>query len=449
MPNNEKILIPDIGDFENIDVVDVLVKVGDTVDIDASLIALESDKATMEIPSPVAGTITEITIKVGDKASQGTEIMHIETGSKQAGSKQADSKQAEPNNNTADATTPQAEKETAELATKPATKPDTTADTEPSVPKPDQPTPAAPNNHPSKKTHASPTVRRFARELGVDLSLIQGSGPKNRILKQDVKQFTKNILSGALTNTAGISTPISPAIDFSKFGTTELKPLSRLKQLGGKALHDNWTAIPHVTQFHTADITELENFRKSKLDAAKAEGTKLTLMAFLIKASVVALKAFPEFNASLSCDNKNLVIKKYFHIGVAVNTENGLLVPVIKDADSKGLFDIASEIIQLGDKAKKGLLTPGDMQGGCFTISSLGGIGGGKGFTPIINAPEVAILGVSRATIQPVYKDKELLPRLMLPYSLSYDHRVIDGVAGAQFTEFLNTILVDIRHILL
>ncbi|SMN12027.1 Dihydrolipoamide acetyltransferase component of pyruvate dehydrogenase complex [uncultured Candidatus Thioglobus sp.] len=442
MPNTQEILIPDIGDFENIDVIDVLVKVGDSVNIETPLLALESDKATMEIPSPIAGIITEIKIKIGDKVSQGIAIMCVDT--EQSNTEQESAETSDPKQN--DTTNETAPPHTATV--EPPATTDTT--TEPSQePKTNQQVQTV-TTSPTEKAHASPTVRRFARELGVDLSLIHGSGPKDRILKQDVKQFTKSILSGDnLANTTGITPPKTPPVDFSKFGETELKPLSRLKQLGGKALHSNWITIPHVTQFDTADITELEDFRKSKLNSAKTEGVKLTLMAFLVKAAVVALKELPEFNASLSPDGMGLVVKKYFHIGIAVNTENGLLVPIIKDADTKGLFDIANEIIRLSEKAKKGQLTPTDMQGGCFTISSLGSVGGGKGFTPIINAPEVAILGVSRATIQPVYKDEKLLPRLILPYSLSYDHRVIDGVAGAQFAKFLNTILVDIRHILL
>jgi pyruvate dehydrogenase E2 component (dihydrolipoamide acetyltransferase) len=301
----------------------------------------------------------------------------------------------------------------------------------------------------SEKAHASPSVRRFARELGVDLGLVYGKGPKGRILKEDVKAFTKSMLSGnKLDSSGGFGFPEIPPVDFSKFGQIEMQALSRLKRLGGQALHRSWITVPHVTQFDEADISDLEEFRKSKLDAAKAEGTKLTLVTFLVKAVVVALQKFPEFNSSITSDGENLVIKKYFHIGVAVNTKNGLVVPVIKDADKKGLFEIADEISQLSSKAQEGKLIPADMQGGCFTISSLGSIGG-TAFTPIVNAPEVAILGVSRSAMKPVYQNGEFVPRLMMPYALSYDHRVIDGVAAAKFTQFLSTTLTDIRHILL
>ncbi len=301
----------------------------------------------------------------------------------------------------------------------------------------------------SEKAHASPSVRRFARELGVDLGLVYGKGPKGRVLKEDIKAFTKSMLSGnKLGGNGNFGFPEIPPVDFSKFGQTEMQPLSRLKRLGGQSLHRSWITVPHVTQFDEADITDLEEFRKSELEAAEAEGIKLTLVTFLVKAVVVALQKFPEFNSSITSDGENLVIKKYFHIGVAVNTKNGLVVPVIKDADKKGLFEIADEISQLSSKAQEGKLSLADMQGGCFTISSLGGIGG-TAFTPIVNAPEVAILGVSRSAMKPVYENGEFVPRLMMPYALSYDHRVIDGVAAAQFTQFLSTILTDIRHILL
>jgi len=289
----------------------------------------------------------------------------------------------------------------------------------------------------SEKAHASPSVRRFARELGVDLGLVYGKGPKGRILKEDIKAFTKSMLSGnKLGSGGGLAFPEMPPVDFSKFGQTVVQPLSRLKRLGGQALHRSWITVPHVTQFDEADISDLETFRKSKLKAAEAEGIKLTLITFLIKAVVVALQKFPELNSSITSDGENLVLKKYFHIGVAVNTKNGLVVPVIKDADKKGLFEIADEISQLSSKAQEGKLSPAEMQGGCFTISSLGGIGG-TAFTPIVNAPEVAILGVSRSAMKPVYENGEFVPRLMMPYTLSYDHRVIDGVAAAQFMVYM------------
>ena len=435
MANSREIILPDIGSFDAVDVIDVLVKVGDTVNIEDALITLESDKATMDIPSPASGVITEIKVNVGDKISEGTAILFID--------------EIESSHSLA------VEEIIGETSTETA---DEISDSQTSA----QPVQTAPRTAPkvmesaqivgdsrSEKAHASPAVRRFARELGVDLGLVYGKGSKGRILKEDVKAFTKSMLSGnKLGSGGGFTLPEVPPVDFSKFGQTEMQPLGRLKRLGGQALHRSWITVPHVTQFDEADISELEAFRKSKLESAKAKGIKLTLVTFLVKATVVALQKFPEFNSSITSDGENLVLKKYFHIGVAVNTKNGLVVPVIKDADKKGLFEIADGISQLSNKAQQGKLTPAEMQGGCFTISSLGGIGG-AGFTPIVNVPEVAILGVSRSTMKPVYENGEFVPRLIMPYALSYDHRVIDGVAAAQFTQFLSTILSDIRHILL
>jgi pyruvate dehydrogenase E2 component (dihydrolipoamide acetyltransferase) len=302
----------------------------------------------------------------------------------------------------------------------------------------------------SAKAHASPSVRRFARELGVDLGLVRGSARKGRITKDDVKAFTKAVMSGnrVFEQGGGFALPQIPAIDFSKFGPVETKSLPRLKRLSAQNLHRSWITVPHVTQFDEADISELEEFRKSKLEEAKKKGLKLTLLTFLVKAAVVALRKFPDFNVSLTPDGESVVSKQYYHIGFAVNTDQGLMVPVIRDADQKGLFDIAKELSDLAEKCREKKIKPSEMQGGCFTISSLGHIGG-AGFTPIINTPEVAILGVSRAAMKPVYVDGRFEPRLILPYSLSYDHRVIDGVAGAGFTQYLSTILTDIRHILL
>ncbi len=432
MANPKKITLPDIGDFDAVDVIEVLVNVGDSINPEDTIITLESDKATMDIPSPATGKITEILVSVGDSISEGIPLLLID--------------EAEPN---------EAPKLKEEPEQKVEATPAKSADQTPATQTSPKPAPVvmetaqAVGCSRSEKAHASPSVRRFARELGVDLGLVYGKGSKGRILKEDVKAFTKSMLSGNKLGSGGaFSFPEIPPIDFSKFGQTEMQPLSRLKRLGGQALHRSWITIPHVTQFDEADISELENFRKSKLKTAEAKGIKLTLITFLIKAAVVALQKFPEFNSSITADGENLVLKKYFHIGIAVNTRNGLVVPVIKDADKKGLFEIADEINQLGGKAQEGKLSPADMQGGCFTISSLGGIGG-TNFTPIVNAPEVAILGISRSAIRPVYENGEFVPRLMMPYALSYDHRVIDGVAGAQFTQFLGTILADIRHILL
>ncbi len=433
--NEITINLPDIGDFKDVEVIEIAVKPGDQVNKEDTLITLESDKATMDIPSPAIGIVKKLLVNVGDRIGEGAPILTLEesTGSS------TDKKNA----------SPAAEKQPEPVADKAPT-----SETTLSQPTP-KPAPAAPIGSQlvgaslSAKAHASPSVRRFARELGVDLGLVYGKGPKGRILKEDVKEFVKSMLSGKkLTSQGAFALPDVAPVDFSKFGEVEPKPLSRLKRLGGQHLQRSWITVPHVTQFDEADITDLEEFRKSKLEAATKKGVKLTLMAFLIKAVVDVLQQYPEFNSSLSPDGENIILKKYFHIGIAVNTDNGLVVPVIKDADQKGLFDIATEMSRLSDKAREGKLTPSEMQGGCFTISSLGSVGGTH-FTPIVNAPEVAILGVSRAAMKPVFLEGEFVPRLILPFALSYDHRVIDGVAGAQFTQYLSTVLSDIRHILL
>lgn len=432
MNHSKEVKLPDIGDFDAVDVIEIGVRVGDNINLEDTIVTLESDKSTMDIPSPVAGRVTEILVRVGDSISKDALLVCV------------DAMQTESNGIKRDLD------ETATTATKEAP-----AETE--IPVPNFPRPApvimetaqVVGGSRSEKAHASPSIRRFARELGVDLGLVYGKGIKGRILKEDIKAFAKSMLSGNKLGSSGhFKTPEIPPVDFSKFGKTEIQALSRLKRLGGQALHRSWITVPHVTQFDEADISDLEDFRKSKLKAAEAEGVKLTLITFLIKAVVVALQKFPEFNASITSDGESLVLKKYFHIGIAVNTKNGLLVPVIRDADKKGLFAIANEVKQLSSKAQEAKLSPAEMQGGCFTISSLGGIGG-TNFTPIVNTPEVAIMGISRAAIKPVYRDKEFVPRLIMPYTLAYDHRVIDGVAGAQFTQFLSTILTDIRHILL
>ena len=435
MSKIEEIKIPDIGDFDTVEVIEIAVSIGDSVQPEDTLITVESDKASMDIPSPNAGKIKEIKVNIGDKVSEGTPIINMLV-SDEAVKKDNKASQEINNEEIEKKETPEVEKRTENKIVPPVP---------PKTPESSQ----LAGQSKSAKAHASPSVRRFARELGVDLGLVYGTGPKNRILKDDVKAFTKSIMSGEkLANKGAFSTPEIPPVDFSKFGEVEQKPLTRIRRIAGQSLHRSWITIPHVTQFDEADITELEEFRKSKLESAKKEGVKLTLVTFLIKAVVVALQKFPEFNSSIEPSGENLIIKKYFHIGVAVNTKNGLLVPVLKDVDKKGLFEIATEITELGNKAREGKISPKDLQGGCFTISSLGGIGG-LHFTPIINAPEVAILGVSRAAMKPVYENGTFEPRLILPFALSYDHRVIDGVAGAQFTQFLNTILTDIRHILL
>ena len=444
MGNSKEITLPDIGDFETVDVIEIAVKVGDSINIEETIITLESDKATMDIPSPAAGIVSKILVNVGDPVSQGTPILliHEDGSSEITNSEVSDSE-------------PETQQTAEVIGSEPVDKDPEVKAAEPVLQNAPKPAPKilesaqVVGGSRSEKAHASPSVRRFARELGVDLGLVYGKGPKGRILKEDIKAFTKSMLSGnKLDRNGGFGFPEIPPVDFSKFGQTEIQPLGRLKRLGGQSLHRSWITVPHVTQFDETDITELESFRKSKLETAKANGIKLTLLAFLVKAVVVAMQKYPEFNASITSDGENLVLKKYFHIGIAVNTKNGLVVPVIRDADKKGLFDIAEEISQLNHKAQEGKLSPADMQGGCFTISSLGGIGG-TNFTPIVNAPEVAILGVSRSAMKPVYDNGEFVPRLMMPFALSYDHRVIDGVAGAQFTQYLSTILTDIRHILL
>lgn len=436
MATEREIQLPDIGDFKNVDVIEVAVKPGDQINKEDTLITIESDKATMDIPSPATGVVKKLLTKVGDKVSQGKPILVIE-----------ESNETKPDNK------PVVQEEKA-LTTGQETivdKPETDTQPQP-APRPAPQTPTGSElagASQSSRAHASPSVRRFARELGVDIGLVYGTGPKDRILKEDVKGFVKSMLSGnKLSNKGAFTLPEVTPIDFSKFGEIETKPLSRLKRLGGQHLHRSWINVPLVTQFDEADITDLEEFRHSKLESAKKKGIKLTLIAFLVKAVVDVMEQYPEFNASLSPDGENIILKKYFHIGIAVNTNDGLVVPVIKDADQKGLFDIASELSRLSDKAREGKLLPAEMQGGCFTISSLGGVGG-TGFTPLVNAPEVAILGVSRASIKPVFQDGEFVPRLILPFALSYDHRVIDGVAGAQFTQYLSSVLSDIRQILL
>jgi pyruvate dehydrogenase E2 component (dihydrolipoamide acetyltransferase) len=445
-----EIKVPDLGDFKDVEVIEVLVKPGDKVDKEASLISLESDKATMEIPSSDAGVVKELKVKLGDKVNTGSVILTLEAAA------------------AAEAVASQAPASPAPAVPKEEARADTVSQESPReilpIPKPTPvPFEYQPVDSPTHKPHASPSVRRFARELGVDLGRVQGSGPKGRIQQEDVQTFVKTSLAGTSVSAAAakpavaggvpFNLPELPQIDFSKFGPVEIRPLSRIKKLSGANLHRNWIAIPHVTQFDEADITELEAFRKSSSAETEKQGFKLTLLAFLVKACVTALRAHPDFNASLDRSGENLVLKKYFHIGVAVDTPEGLVVPVIRDADRKGVFDLARELAELSKLARDKKLKSVDMQGGCFSISSLGGIGG-TAFTPIINAPEVAILGVSRSHMRPVWVNGkgdagEFAPRLMLPLSLSYDHRVIDGAAAARFTSYLVSVLSDIRRSLL
>ena len=434
-----EVKVPDIGDFKEVEVIEVMVKVGDTIKVDQSLVTVESDKASMEIPSSHAGVIKELKVKLGDKVAEGTLLLVVDAdGAAAAPAPAAESKSAPAPAPAAPAPAPAAESKPA-----PAAAPAAAA-----------PTPAVPG--PAGLPHASPSVRKFARELGVDLTRVAGSGPKGRITQEDVQNFVKGVMSGPVSTGSaskggsgvGLDLLPWPSLDFSKFGETELLALSRIKKISGPNLHRNWVMIPHVTQFDEADVTELEQFRKDTNTANAKSGMKLTMLAFVIKASVAALKKFPAFNASLDAEGANLILKKYYHIGFAADTPNGLVVPVIKDADKKGIAQIAQEMGDLSAQAREGKLKPADMQGASFTISSLGGIGG-TAFTPIINAPEVAILGLSKSDFKPVWDGKQFQPRLMLPLSLSYDHRVVDGAMGARFTVYLAEVLSDMRKVLL
>jgi pyruvate dehydrogenase E2 component (dihydrolipoamide acetyltransferase) len=433
MATPKDVLVPDIGDFDGIPVIEVLVKAGDKVKAEDSLITLESDKATMEVPAPFDGVIKALQVNVGDEVSEGTVILTLEESDQP---KPAESKEA-----TITKTSSVNSDERAEAAAPTAA-----------------PT-AAPVLDPEDKiaggsaAHASPGVRRFARELGINIGVVPGSGPKNRILKEDIQAFVKRSIQGGNNNTPteptlGLNIPPWPVIDFEKFGSVEKKVLSRIKKLSGAALHRNWLSIPHITQHDEVDITELETFRKSLAKESDKAGIKVTPLALIMKATVSALKKFPDFNSSLTPEADALFVKKYYHIGVAVDTPGGLVVPVIRNVDKKGVFEIADELGKVSAKARDSKLGPADMSGGTFSISSLGGIGGGH-FTPIVNAPEVAILGVARSAMKPIWNGAEFVPRLMLPLSLSYDHRVIDGAEGARFITYLNQIMNDIRRTLL
>ena len=432
-----EVKIPDIGDFKNIPVIEVLVKPGDQVKPEDPLLTLESDKATMEVPSPAAGVVKELKVKVGDKVSQGVAVLTLEEGGDGA-----TARQPAPAPAAATREPPKAAPPTPPAAPQPAAAPAPAA----------QPvaTSAPPSSSPAD-AHASPSVRRFARELGVDLGRVKGSGPKERVLKEDVQNYVKTELAsprGTGGGGLGFNLPPLQPVDFAKFGPVETKALSRIKKLSGAFLHRNWLSIPHITQNDEADITELEAFRKTQAEEAKKSGIKFTMLGFLLKASVVALKQFPDFCSSLSPDGESLIVKGYYHIGVAVDTPNGLVVPVIRDVDKKGLLELAKDLGEVSERMRAGKVSPPDLQGGCFSISSLGGIGGTH-FTPIINAPEVAILGVGKSVMRPVWDGKAFQPRLMLPLSLSYDHRVIDGAQGARFISFLAGVLSDIRRLVL
>jgi pyruvate dehydrogenase E2 component (dihydrolipoamide acetyltransferase) len=454
--------VPDIGDFHGVPVIEVMVKPGDHVEKDQGLVTLESAKATMEVPAPFAGTVKEMRVKEGDEVSEGKVIATIEADegkgepSKPAA---AESKPAAPAPERRDEK-PRSEESAAKQPEKVPSAPQAPPPRDEGKHADERRAPPVPFDAdsimPDKVPYASPAVRAFARDLGVDLARVSGSERGGRITREDVQQFVKSAMTGGAlpqqSGTGGGGNGLNllpwPQIDFSKFGETETRPLSRIKKLSGANLARNWAMIPHVTQFEDADITDLEALRVALNKENEKGGIKVTLLAFLIKACVACLQKFPDFNASLDASGENLVVKKYFNIGFAADTPNGLVVPVIRDCDKKGVLDIAQEMSTLAKKGRDGKLTPGEMSGGCFSISSLGGIGGTM-FTPIINAPEVAILGVSRSSTKPVWSGKEFAPRLILPLSLSYDHRVIDGAAAARFTTHLSQLLADMRRALL
>ena len=448
--------VPDIGNYTNVPVIEVLVKAGDTVAKDQGLVTLESDKATMEVPAPFAGTVKDVKVKVGDEVSEGHVVALIEAG--EAAAVKAEGPKATP----ASAPAVQDQKQSSTAAV-----PGASSDRHPASPSPAardaipgiaQAQPARPpvafgadTVMPGKVAYASPAIRLFARELGVDLSQVGGSGRNGRITREDVQGFIKRALAaprGAAGGGSGLNLLPWPQVDFSKFGEVETRALSKIKKISGANLARNWAMIPHVTQHDDADVTELEALRVQLNKENEKAGIKFTMLGFIIKAVVAALKKYPDFNASLDASGENLVLKKYFHIGFAADTPNGLVVPVLRNADKKGIVAITQESGALAAKAREGKLGPAEMSGGCFSISSLGGIGG-TAFTPIVNAPEVAILGVSKSAIKPVWDGKAFAPRLLLPLSLSYDHRVIDGAAAARFTAYLAQLLADMRRSLL
>lgn len=437
--SEETVVVPDVGDADEITVTEILVAVGDTVKKDDSTVVLESDKASMEIPSPHEGEITEILVSEGDEVSEGDALLKLATRTSGGNGKSSKSESAK---------TSKSEESTDAKTEKQEDAADDKSDTRDK--KSDRRATErgkAAQKKSSKRdavVHAGPAVRKQAREYGVDLSEVKGTGRKGRILKEDVQSFVKDRLSGSAES--GI--PSVPAVDFSKFGETELEPLSRVRKSSARNLHRSWLNVPHVTQFDEADITELEDFRRAQNKELERQGKKISPLAFIVKACAHALAQFPHFNASLDPDIENYIIKKYFHIGIAVDTEDGLVVPVLRDADTKGVIEIAEETAELAEKARGKKLPLDAMQGATFTISSLGGIGG-TAFTPIVNAPEVAILGVSRSKVQPVWDGTEFRPRTMLPLSLSYDHRAIDGAEAARFTTYLAAVLTDVRRLIL
>jgi pyruvate dehydrogenase E2 component (dihydrolipoamide acetyltransferase) len=434
MARQIEVRVPDMGDFKDVAVIDVLVKPGDAIEADAPLVTLETEKAAMDVPSTAAGVIEKVHVSKTSKVSPGDLLVTVRSAGDAA-------EPAAPRVAAHDAAAELARQEPAAPEAAPAT---------PAAAPPAAPLPATPRPQPIfnelgfAKAHAGPSVRKLAREMGVDLSQVKGSGPKSRISHDDVKAYVKQMLSATTAGAAGAAWPAVPRIDFSQFGAVETRPLTRIQRIAGPRLHASWVNIPHVTQFEHADITDLEDVRTKLKQKALTEGIKLSVLAFVVRACVRALQEFPHFNASLDAGGENLILKKYIHIGFAADTPNGLVVPVLRNAEHRDVYEIARLLTELALKARAGKLTAAEMQGGSFTISSLGGIGG-TAFTPIINAPEVAILGLSRSAMQPVYRDGGFVPRMILPLSLSYDHRVIDGASAARFTNFLAASLAEPR----
>ena len=438
MSSIKDILVPDIGEFDAVEVIEVLVKSGDAVSVEDPLLTMESDKASMDVPSPFSGTVKTVKLKAGDKVSQNDLILtlvvkELETAVTETSAETENSEATAPETKDIVSTRESESTSSGAVSKEPARRP--------------PPIVMSVNQKSFLRAHASPSIRKFARELGVDLSQVHGSGRKERITKEDVQEFVKKALGGTASGTAaaGSGIPAMPEIDFSKFGPVEIKPLSRIQKKAAVNLHRGWLNLPIVTHHDEADITELEYFRKSLKDESAKQGVKVTPLVFLLKACAVAIRKHPNFNSSLTVDKENLVLKKYLHIGVAVDTPDGLVVPVIRDVEQKGLLELAKELGEVSEKARAKKLKTNDIQGGCFSISSLGGIGG-TAFTPLVNAPEVAILGVTRSRIMPVWNGKEFLPRLMLPMDLTYDHRVIDGAQAARFMVDLCEILSDMRR---
>lgn len=435
----QEVRVPDIGDFKDVEIIEVLVKVGDSIQAEDSLITVESDKASMEIPSPLAGTVKELRVQQGDHVSKGSLILTLELNA---------SIEKKPPAIPSAATPPVSNSTLLAPIDSKANTPTTTSKATPSAQ-------TVIDHEAFKKAYATPSIRKFARELGVDLSRVVGTGRKQRITQDDVKSYVKDVMGFGLqaktiaASHQGLGIPRMPEIDFSQWGPVETLRLNRINKLTGEFLHRNWLNVPHVTQFDQADITDLESFRQElNLEQDKLQAPKITPLVFIMKAVVAGLKAYPRFNTSLDPAGEMLIQKKYYHLGIAVDTPDGLVVPIIRDVDKKSLLQLSEDLKEISAKARERRLKPADLQGGCFSISSLGGIGGTQ-FTPIINAPDVAILGISKSTMQPIWNGKEFVPRLMLPLSLSYDHRVIDGADGARFTSFLAKMLGDIRRLLI